>query len=288
MSGNEVSLMDPILDDFSPAALAAAVKNNLYASFLALPPTEHTTTQAGEGWRAWRTGVAYPWFNGVLVDRPAAEMTEAEIDAALGLFAGYRGIITWWLAPQLDVDAWRAALTSRGFGYDANTPGMAVDLRAIDRSAAAVPGLEIRRVASAQEMTTWGEVFAMGYELPPAWHPTTITFFNELGYDLRTSGYRHYLGLLNGEPAATASLFVAAGVGGIMYVSTLPAARRRGIGAAVTLAALIDGRNLGYRIGVLQASDQGYPVYRRLGFFEVCKMEHFSRRTPATGSGNLP
>lgn len=277
--------MDPILDDFSPPALAAAVKNNLYACFLALPPNEHTTTQAGEGWRAWRTGVAYPWFNGVLASTPAAEMEEEEIDAALSLFEGFRGITTWWLAPQVAADPWRVRLRNRGFGYDANTPGMAIDLNTLDLSAAAVEGLEIRRVASAQEMQAWGEAFAAGYELPPAWHASTITFFNELGYDLRTSGYRHYLGLIGGEPAATASLFAGGGVVGIMYVSTLPAARRRGIGAAVTLAALIDGRDLGYRIGVLQSSDQGYPVYRRLGFVEVCKMEHFSRRTPAAGSG---
>ena len=88
----------------------------------------------------------------------------------------------------------------------------------------------------------------------------------------------HYLGLLDGAPVATASLFIGAGVAGIMYVSTLPAARRRGIGAAVTLAAMLDARDLGYRIGVLQSSNQGYPVYRRLGFVEVCKIEHFSGR----------
>lgn len=275
--------MDAILDDFSPPALAAAVKNNLYACFLDLSPTEHTTTQAGEGWRAWRTGVVYPWFNGVLTYKPAAEMGEEEIGAALSLFGGFRGITTWWLAPQIAVDPWRAPLTERGFRYDANTPGMAVDLHTLELSAAAVPGLEIRRVASAPDMQAWGETFAAGYELPPAWHASTITFFNEIGYDLQTSHYRHYLGLFDGEPVATASLFVGAGVVGIMYVSTLPAARRRGIGAAVTLAALIDGRDLGYRIGVLQSSDQGYPVYRRLGFVEVCKMEHFSRRAPASG-----
>ena len=273
--------MEPILDDFSPPALAAAVKNNLYACFLALPPNDHTTTGAGEGWRAWRTGVAYPWFNGVLASAPAGEMGEAEIDAALSLFQDFKGITTWWLAPQVAVDPWRARLASRGFGYDANTPGMAVDLHTLDAAAAAIRGLEIRRVASAQDMQTWGETFAAGYELPPAWHASTITFFNELGYDLETSHYWHYLGLIDGEPLATASLFVGAGAVGIMYVSTLPAARRRGIGAAVTLAALIDGRDLGYRIGVLQSSDQGYPVYRRLGFVEVCRMEHFSRRAQA-------
>jgi GNAT superfamily N-acetyltransferase len=270
--------MEPILDDFSPAALAAAVKNNLYALFLHLPPTEHIATQAGEGWRAWRIGMPHPWHNGVLAHTPAAEMADEAIDAALRHFVGYAGVMTWWLAPHLAVEPWRARLEPRGFGYAADTPGMAIDLSTLDLPAAEAPGLAIRRVASAQEMQTWGEVFVTGYALPPAWHAATITFFRELGY---APPIRHYLGLLDGEPVATASLFTGAGVAGVFYVATVPAARRRGIGAAVTLAALRDGRELGYRIGVLQASPQGYPVYQRMGFVEVCKLEHFFRPSGA-------
>ena len=59
---------------------------------------------------------------------------------------------------------------------------------------------------------------------------------------------------------------------GIYCVSTAKPARRRGIGAAVTLAALLEARDLGHTIGVLTSSEMGYPVYRGLGFVEYCRI----------------
>jgi ribosomal protein S18 acetylase RimI-like enzyme len=55
-------------------------------------------------------------------------------------------------------------------------------------------------------------------------------------------------------------------------VATLPAARRRGIGSALTLRALLEGRARGYRVGVLAAEEAGVGLYRRLGLQEYCKI----------------
>jgi GNAT superfamily N-acetyltransferase len=70
----------------------------------------------------------------------------------------------------------------------------------------------------------------------------------------------------------TSALFFAAGVAGVYCVSTVERARRRSLGAAVTLAALHEAKDLGFSVGVLGSSEMGYGVYRRLGFEEYCRI----------------
>jgi GNAT superfamily N-acetyltransferase len=59
------------------------------------------------------------------------------------------------------------------------------------------------------------------------------------------------------------------GVAGIYHVGVVPQARNKGIGKAVTLAACLHARDMGYRYAVLNSTDIGKPAYRRLGFRTV-------------------
>ncbi len=215
------------------------------------------------------------------MERASEAVNDSEIDAALHLFAGYDEPISWWLAPGVAVAPWQERLAEYGMGYEVDTPGMAIDLSALDgqkATSSAVAGLEIHAIASPAEMRTWSAIFVEGYGLPDDWQAELYNMCWSWGLDLP---FRYYIGFLHGEAVATSMLLLGAGVAGVYNVATLPTARQRGVGATMTRAALLDGRQLGYRIGVLQSSAQGYPVYRRMGFTEVCKIDLFVGRVAA-------
>jgi GNAT superfamily N-acetyltransferase len=118
----------------------------------------------------------------------------------------------------------------------------------------------------------WKDTLARGFGEGPAEAEWVGEMYRRLG--LGDDGpWRHYLGRLQGEPVATSTLFLGAGVAGVYFVFTVEQVRRRGVGAVLTLAPLTAAREMGYRIGILGSSEMGFPVYRRLGFREHCRIE---------------
>ena len=110
----------------------------------------------------------------------------------------------------------------------------------------------------------------MGF--PPNWKEVTHNFI--LGLGLNTP-YRSYVAYWDGKPVSTAAVLFGTEVAEIYTIATLPEARGKGFGAAVTLAPLLDARKMGYRVGTLQASKMGFPVYKRMGFKEDFRVGSF-------------
>jgi ribosomal protein S18 acetylase RimI-like enzyme len=185
-----------------------------------------------------------------------------------------RGVntFTWWMEPHLKPSDWEPALSKHGFGFSNGTPGMAVDLHELNDAIQPVNGFEICSVDDEESMHTWANVFVNGYGLPSAWESITFDLWMQLGLDLPL---RNYLGYLYGKPVSTSTLFYGGGAAGIYGVATLPEARGKGIGAAITFKALQDARDIAYRIGVLQSSKLGFNVYQRPGFRHLCQIENF-------------
>ena len=264
--------MTSILTDLSPTSLVTAIKANLYAFFRSLG--DSTVAEFSEDAKAarWYTRLPHPWFSGVLVKQPAGDNEEPFIADTRAYFdSRHTNGHSIWMAPEVPVEGWKRWLEPRGYQYDDRTPGMALDLADLPKSVPQPARLRIREVAKT-DLEVWAHTFMLGYEIPEEWVGEYLALMASLGIDLP---FRHYLGTLDDTPVAASTLFLGAGVAGIYSVATVMQARGQGIGSAMTLLPLLQAAEMGYRAGVLQSSEIGFGVYRRLGFSKLCTIDAF-------------
>lgn len=224
-----------------------------------------------DGGTTWiYTGIATPLFNGV----SAVSLDEDGVAKLVGELKeriAQRGAPAfWWIGPGARPASIGALLERHGVKPAGHAPGMAANLEQMEAKPAAIPGFEIRKVESDAQRATWGRIAAKGTGFSEkavaqldAYEPTIA--------DKRYARQRRYLGFLDGKPVASSALVLEAGVAGVYALATLPEARNKGIGRAMTLQPYLEAKAMGYRVGILQASSAGYPIYRKLGFNDVCK-----------------
>lgn len=88
--------------------------------------------------------------------------------------------------------------------------------------------------------------------------------------DLQAGTAVRYAAWVDGAPVCTGRFSPVGGVAEIVGVGTLPAYRRRGLGAAVTAALTTDAMRRGVEVVFMSAHDADVArIYRRLGFTEV-------------------
>ena len=77
---------------------------------------------------------------------------------------------------------------------------------------------------------------------------------------------RHYLGYLNGEVAACATVLLGEGIAGLWNVGTLRPFRGQGVASALLSQILAEATVDGYPDSVLVASPMGRPLYEEMGY----------------------
>ncbi|MBI5291577.1 MAG: GNAT family N-acetyltransferase [Chloroflexi bacterium] len=261
------------LTDFSPAALVRANRANLYEFFRSFEQSPYMEFAKGDGLSRWSCTFQYAWFNAILGARDATPADSAYIEDSLAYFKAKNTTeITCWLEDGVNLASWETLLTPRGFRLEDGPAGMSVDLNRLNETGQIPAGAEIVAVSNEQSVRDCAEVLIYGYGFPPDWKDITIDFLIGLGQD---TPYRSYVAYWEGKPVSTAAVFFGEEVAGIYSVATVAEARGKGFGAAVTLAPLLDARKMGYRVGILQASTMGLPVYKRMGFQQDFRVGSF-------------
>jgi GNAT superfamily N-acetyltransferase len=244
--------------------LVAAADENFVASFRKL--VEHcpgAEMRDVGGVFAFVTGLELALFNGCVVTEPA---TRADLGTALEWVGGHDLPHRAWIThrpPELGDVAKDHGLEREPEPY----PGMV--LHPLPEPPVPSAGVTIVPVddANLDEFVQVG--FEGGLREDMSERLFTPSFASDRDVQL-------YVGRLHGRPVGTSIAIRSASASGVYSVGTLPQARRQGIGAALTWAAVEAGRAWGYDTIVLQSSAMGFAMYAAMGFRTVAPYTVFS------------
>jgi GNAT superfamily N-acetyltransferase len=256
-----------IVRDVSPESLARANENNLAEGFAACARAYGGEVRDEPDLLWCATGLYAAGWNRVPRAQLAPDRIDERIEEAIAWARALGVPFLWDIGPSMRPLDLGDHLLRHGFSDEGEEPAMGVALADLPETLPLPDGVTIERVRDAETLAHWVRASFEGFGMPPSGAEAELAAFarDDLG---DTAAAHYYLARLDGEPVATSALTPAAGVAGVFAVATLEAARGRGIGTAITLAPLLDARSRGYCVGVLQASEMGYPVYARMGFSE--------------------
>lgn len=236
-----------------------------------LAPTDSLVRQAVLAHASWATDAARragkPWYDG---------------DSWAGAVLGDSGPMTNWVIQKQPVDPAEVILEAarelpNNVPYLFVSPWPTRDLREHGLALAGHPPLmvhlpmteivppttdvDIRQVTDAAGLAEAERVLIEGYPLPEL-QPFQAGCMYDASF---LEGSTVWVGYDGDVPLATSTAHSAAGVTIVENVAVMPAARGRGAGAAITWAATKHHD----QPAVLIASDNGQPVYQRLGYLRL-------------------
>ena len=203
------------------------------------------------------------WFNRIFMANFNESDVSTNIEQIVSRIKKLNISASWYTTPQSRPLNLENLIKEHGFTYQEDWKAMAIDLEIVPENFNIPFGMEIKEVFSLNELETWADVLVESFEFSKI-VGSYKKYFIEAG--LKDSNSHYYLGFLNGKPAATGVLFEGKGAAGLFYIGTIPTARRKGIAKAMVNYLLSQARNRGYPISILQASEMGYPVYKKIGF----------------------
>ena len=232
-----------------------------------------------DGALAIYSGLDYGVFNIALLDGSPPDGID-EFTVRLAQCARYFAPRTmrwsfWLCEDSLDFSTRRKArslLMDRDLRPISQAPGMlAEELAPPIRP---LPKIDCVPVADRTTRQAFGALTAVSFDIPMG--IAKAVYEPERAW---LGDYRGFVGLAGGRPVAIVAIVATPDTLGVYSLSTLPECRRMGYGEALLRAAVAaEQKRTGIGRVVLQSTDAGYSLYRRLGFHEVAKFSVYLTR----------
>jgi len=192
------------------------------------------------------------------------------LGAALGdLAAAYEeaGVSAWtvWV-PEDDADA-IALLEAAGHRLDAEPVAMVAELANLPDPD---PG-ELDWDAEADPRDV-GLINDRAYTWPDGTFSGAMERFGEI------DGLRLWQARVDGEPVCVLGTYDNGSDCEVYFVATVAEHRGTGLARRLMHRALLEARERGLTMSNLQSTKKGYPVYERLGYEPICRLEMWERR----------
>lgn len=262
----------------SPLLPYGIVEQNLRAAMRCYSrSTPHGEAVDGPGVAITSCGADIAVFNSALLSTPAdafelgrAAAAASEHFRALGF--GW----SFWLCDDLFTGPARtlsqAVLQRHGLTLVAQPPGMYAEELAAPTRPPAV--LECRLIDSERARLDFAHISSVVFALPFA--SARLIYGNPEIWKAMTG----WIGYADGQPVCVVTVVIAADAAGVYSLGTLPQHQGFGYGETLLRHALGHARKeTGITRTVLEATDQGFSLYLRLGYRVVTGLSVYTRET---------
>lgn len=208
-------------------------------------------------------------FNYVIDADFNAHNADAYINEVTDYFKQKNCPFSWWVSPQDKPANLPALLENMGYQNTESNCAMYFDLDACDGTISDMPSLEIKRAKDEKTLQDFALILTndeRAFKDYFSWIATVITEEDPIEY---------YVGYVNGRPVVRGLSCYFGQVVSLHWLSTNPSERNKGYGRAMQQYRLKRAKDLGYHIAVLQASREGYSLYKQLGYKECGYFHEF-------------
>lgn len=194
-----------------------------------------------------------------------------EVRAAIEYFRTKGLPYAFWIGFEGEPEWLEGELQACGLISEERELAMKCDLGAIKFSE--LP-FDIRRLSGSVDDL----ISVMNSIMPQGEHEAIEAFFKKAEPFLERGSLTFFVGYEDGSPVSLSSCYSDQGIASVFDVIVLPDKRGKGLGKAMTLAAMRHAKELGIRECVLTATNDAKVLYQKIGFVDIKEMRVYQDR----------
>lgn len=224
------------------------------------------------GLNVFVTGADSPFLNVVIDTRKNEGFSSKIVNCMTDFFNSHQVTWGWFITAVAIADD----IDKYGFEFLYQSPGMYFDLSNVLQ----LIQDDIVIKEASDDLKEWIEPLLEGF---PNESGEDDDVYRKLNAKLLLNGekkLRHFTAYFNKEPACSGTLFLSVNSVMLHNLATKNKFRKLGLGTALTLYMMTEAKKLGYKHCFLDSSDEGFGLYRKVGFKVYCVTSVYKKTAP--------